>query len=422
MAPADDAGSVLARWRGVLGLAGRRLLRRTDNGLFNRVTVTVLVVAVTVALLVVVTGVSAGLASESTVRSDAVDYWVVPESANTLTSVVSVQGPQLGDVHRRTDEIRSIAGVTAATPVLVEVLRIRAENGERPEFVLAIGVIPGEAPARVAGVPTSGLAPGDPHYSDGSYDGPVTGEVALSGAAADLLNASAGDDLTVGSPATGTVAYSEYSVAAVSEPGAQSPRGSLPVAVVHLSELQSLSGAADGDGADQFLVQTNSPGVRSELQGTYPGTTVVSRGGLNPEPILSSDLPLAISGTALLVVVVIGTLFVATTMGLEAEADRQFLAVLAALGLSKRTRLAVVAGTTLGLAAVGGVVGVGLAAVSAAALNWLLTTQFSLPAVMRLHPLLGVYGIGVAILMGLFALPYPLRVASETATSRELRR
>lgn len=420
MARSDSSGARVARWRGLLGLVWQRLIGRASTGLFNRVTVTVVVVAIAVALLILVTGVSFSLASQSTVQSNDVDYWVVPESADTMTTVVSVQGPQLGNVHGTNEELRAIDGVTASTPVLIDVVRLRAPDSEEPEFVLGMGIIPGEGPSRIGGLSTGELESGDPHYGSGNHDGPVTGEVILSPAAAELLNASAGDGVVVGSPTTGEVTYSDYSVRAVSDSEAQALGGNFPIAIFHLSELQSLSGAATGDQANQFLVQTNSPGVRSEIQRVYPEATVISRGGLNPEPVFNSDLPLAISASSLLIAIVIGTLFVATTMGLEVESDREFLAVLTAIGIPSRDRLLIVAVTTVSLASVGSIVGIIFATVGAVILNEIVTTQFGLPTVIRLHPLLAVYGAGVGVIMGVFAVPYPLLVAWETAPSEEL--
>lgn len=416
-----ESGSRRARWLGLVGLACRRLLGRTGGGL-NRVTLAVSVVGLTVALLVVVTGISVGLTTQATVSADDVDYWITPDAGTSLTSVVSVRGPQLGDVHPATAEIRAIDGVRTASPVLVEILRLRAPDSTEPEYVLGVGVVPPEGGMRVAGLSTDPLRPGDPRYGTGEYDGEVTGEVVLSPAAATLLNASAGDALAVGSPATGAVRYADFEVTAVDAADARPLGGNVPVAVVHLSELQELSGAARADQADQLLVRTDAGGLKAQLAGVYPDATVVARGSLDAGAVLSSDLPLAMGVAALVITVVVAGLFVATTMGLEVETDRRFLAVLAAVGVSRRGRLLVVAATTVALAALGGIVGVALGAAGIVGLNAGLTAALGLPAVAHLHPLLVAYGLAVALLTGLLAVPYPLLVARGTATSEVLAR
>lgn len=422
MTPGEPSGSRLARWLGLLGLAGQRIRRRATTGTVNRVTLAIGIVALAVALLVVVTGISIGLATQSTVSGSDVQYWIVPESSTTLTTVVTVRGPQLGDVHDTSAEIERLDGVTGATPVLIDIVRMRAPGSEQPEYVLGVGIIPRRSGETVSGISTAPLTPGDPHFAGGSYAGEFTGEVILSPAAATVLNASTGNDLAVASPASGEVQYSGFAVTDVSESGFQTVGGNLPVAVVHLSELQTLTGAATGDQADQMLVRTNDPSVKPALRAVYPEAEVVARRSLNSQQVIDSELPLAISLTALLAGLVIAGLFVATTMGLEVEADRQLLAVLAAVGISERGRLLVVAATTLTIALAGGMIGIVLGALGIVLVNYVATTQFALPAIARLHPLLLGYGLGVALVMGLLAVPYPVLVARRTEILEELTR
>lgn len=418
----DDAGSSLARWRGLFGLATQLLRGRAVAGPTNRITLSIGIVTLAVALLIIVTGISAGLATQSTVYGDAIDYWIVPKSATTLTTVVTVRGPQLGDVHETSTDIERIDGVSHVTPVLVDIVRLRAPDSEHPEYILAVGVIPAKSGTDISGIETTALSPGDPHFADGRYDGPLTGEVILSPAAAELMNASRGDDLVVASPASGEIQYSPFAVTRISEANLQTVGGDLPVAVFHLSELQTLTGAAEGDQADQLLVETTDPGVKPALQQVYPDASVIARQSLNPQQVIDSDLPLAISLTALVAGLVIAGLFVTTTMGLEIEADRQLLAVFAAVGISQRGRLIVVATTTLGIALVGGICGVVLGLAGIVLVNAIATTQYALPPIARLHPLLIVYGLGVALSMGLLAVPYPLFVAARSSISEELMR
>ena len=425
----DDGGSRWARWRGLVGLAGRRLRGRTADGLFNRVTFTVLVVAVAVALLVVVTGLSLGLASGAAVGAGNADFRVVPESGGTLSSVVAVGDPALGDAHGRAEELAAVDGVRRVTPVLVGVVRLRAPASEAPEYVLGVGVVPPEEPVRVGGLSTAPLTPGEPGFVNGSGDGSgagdggeTTGEVVLSPAAATLLNASAGDDLVVGSPASGTVEYSGYGVTAVADSRARGPAGNAPVALFHLRDLQTLTGAAECDQATQLIVWTSGPGVQPRLEAAASGAQVLERGGLNAGQVFDSDLPLAVAAAALLVALGVVGLFVATTMGLEVETDRQFLALLAAVGVARRSRLAVVAATTVGLAALGGLVGVVLGAGLAVALNVAVPALLGLPVAVQFSPIVGVYGVAVAVIAGLLAVPYPLAVARRTATSEVLGR
>lgn len=421
MTPDEPTGS---RWRrvvGLVGLAGRRVVTRTVRGFPNRTSMAIVIVAVAVALLVVITSVSLGLAAQTTVHGEEVDYWIVPERATTQTTVVSVEGPQLGDVHARTDRIRAIEGVREATPVLIELVQVRTRESNTSEYILGIGVIPSDETNSIAGVSTEGLSPGDPYYAGGSYDGEFTGEVVFSPAAATLLNATAGDALVVSSPASIRIAQS-FAVTAVSETGLETVRGQVPVGVFHLSELQAYTGAQSGDQADQILVHTNAPAVKPTLEQIYPEATVVTRTGVATRQVIAAELPLAVSLVALVVGVGVSGLFVATTMGLTVDADRRDLAVLATIGFTARSRLALIAVTTFTITLIGGVLGIGLGSLGIVLTNALVTTQLGAGPVALFHPVLIPYGLGIAITMGLVAAPYPLVIARQTDILEELGR
>lgn len=383
------------RWFGVLAVGGRRALARatdTDSGRFR---LRVLGVAVAVALLVIVTGVGLGLATGATIYDDEVDYWIVPENAGQRSSLVATDGPQFGGVHDTTERLRATPDVDGATPVLAEVLRVESETGS--EWVLVVGVVDGPGLDSVAGVETADLTDDDPHYADGSYDGPWTGEVVLSGGAASVLGVEHGDRLTVADNAS-------FAVAAVDE-GERSV-GSVPTAVVQLSELQVLTGADASDAADQFVVSTTSPGVRDELAGLYPSSRVQTRGELTAAATLDSGLPLALAATAFVVALVVGTLFVVTTAGLELVADRRELATLSAIGLSTPSQLGIVGTQTAVSTLLGGALGGAGGLVGIRVVNVVATRTVTTEPVAVSHPLLALYGVGVAALTALLALPF----------------
>ncbi|MFC6993601.1 FtsX-like permease family protein [Haladaptatus sp. GCM10025707] len=72
--------------------------------------------------------------------------------------------------------------------------------------------------------------------------------------------------------------------------------------------------------------------------------------------MLSEDVPVSVAVTALLVALVIGTLSIATTMGLAVAADQRDRAVLAAIGISRRSRSVLLVTQTLTVALLGGLV------------------------------------------------------------------
>ncbi len=393
----------------LVGLGYRRVLGRLRTGASRRVLLTVCGVALAVALMTTVTGVALGLAADTTVRSDGVDYWIVPEQGSASSIAVSVEGPQLGDVHATTDRLAADDRIEYVTPVQLQVLRLQSDGAT--EYVLAIGVIPPDEPRSIAGLSTAGLSPGDPHYANSTYNGSWTGEAIASDATAELLNASEGTTVrsVSGSNDAGT-----FTVTRVEQGDFSTGLGPVPVVLVHLAELQTLTGSTGGDQADQLLVSTNDPSVRSELETVYPRTQVVARGGLGASEASTESLPLAVAVTALLSALIVGTLFVATLMGLEVTADRETLAALAAMGSSARSRSILVFVETLSVTTVGGIAGVLFGIGSIFALNAIVSATLGVGTVARFHPLLGGYGVLVALGIGLLASPYPILVARRT--------
>src|SRR6056297_1531131 len=114
----------LRRWTGLVGVALRRTATKATRTAPRQTAVSVLGVAIAVALMLVVTATGLGLVEGTTVRGDAVDYWVVPESGGASTMVVSTASAQLGDVHAKSDALNEDRQIEYATPVQISVLQV----------------------------------------------------------------------------------------------------------------------------------------------------------------------------------------------------------------------------------------------------------------------------------------------------------
>ncbi|SDC03184.1 FtsX-like permease family protein [Natrinema hispanicum] len=400
------------RWTGLFSLTVSRWWQRATGTTAGRIVSTVAAVALTIAFLLVVTGIALSLADGGVTTTDDATVHITPEAQQTLSSVDGVEGPRLGATNERASTIRAHDGVAHASPVLIEAGRLEA--GGDPQTVQLVGVVPDGESRTVAGLPTDALEDGDPHYANGSYDGPRTGGIVLSRTAADRLGASASDDLTVStSPRRAT----NFSVTAVSETDAGAP-----VALVHASELQSLSGAADGELADRMVIWGEPDAARSAAADAYPDASVAVTDTADPTALFDDGLAFATSVIALVVGVTICASFVATTMGMTVDEDRRTLAVLESVGVPARGRLAVIAISTGITTLVGSVVGVGLGAAGIAGVNAVASATVAPGAVAQFHPLFVPYGIAVAVLAGIVAVPYPLAVAARTSVLAEVGR
>jgi putative ABC transport system permease protein len=386
------------------------VIERAKGGESRQTLLSVFGVAIAVALVLLVTSISLGLATSDSVGAE-VDYWVVPEGAAS-SAVTPVQGQRLGAVHQGAERIARIDGVTEATPVLTSLIRTTPADGAETEYVLALGVIPNRGGEGITGLSTAALTPGDPYYAGGEYDGLRTGEAVVSTGVVDLLGTDVGDSITFSSGAQ--TANRTFQVVATDE-GQAASIAQLPTVVVHLSELQTVTGAAGTDSADRILVRADarSPTIETALEAVYPKTAVLSPSDRLRQQALSAELPLAIAAAALLVSVVVGTLFLVTTLGFELAEDGINRAVMAAVGLSRWSLALLATVQTVTVTLVGALAGLLLWVTGVIIVNTVTSVVYG-AHVARLHPLLAVYGVGVALLIGLLAVPYLLVVERRT--------
>lgn len=383
------------RWLGLVGVATRRVFVRGTSSSRTRVLLSVLGVAIAVAMLLVVTGLAVGLAMETTVHGDNVDYVMTPPGLAEDPVVAAPDNPQFADAHAALETMLADDAVTRATPVLLTVTAMETANGEQTN-VLLVGIVPERAPETVAGLPTAPFSNGT-SYHDG---GPRTGEAVISEAAATVLGVSVGDSIA------GASAEHGYTVEAVAEPRGGDAIAGTPVALVHLGELQADMGVAEHDQAHQFLIEVDSPAAADTLQGIYPDARLSTQTGLTAGAVVDAELPLALAITALVVGGITGVLFVTTAMGLEVVADRRQLRTVAALGMSRWSRFLIVSTQTLVVVLVGGLVGTALGVAGIHALNTVVATQVPVAGVARAPWWLVPYGGAVAVLIWLLTLPY----------------
>jgi putative ABC transport system permease protein len=402
-----------SRVRGILGFAIQRTLARLRGADRTQILLSIAGVAIAVALLLLVTSVGVGLSASETVRASNADYAIVPSGGSS--AVTDVGRAKLGRSHEIAANLSARDDVVHATAMRSTIIPVRASggvsSGENATRLLVVGVTSTREDGVMAGLPTAGLSREDTHYAGGEYDGTFTGEAVLSASAADRLNATEGTEFRP----TQSGGNRTFRVASVDEPR-QGGFGQFPVALVHLSELQTVINATDGDAADQIFVEANDPAVQDHLGTVYPETIVVSRNDLFAGGDGRSRLPVAIAVAAFIVALVVGTLFMITTMGFELAADRENRAVMRAVGLSSTSRSAIVVVQTFVVAAVGGVTGVGLWLIGIRVGNALSGTVSGVPvAVFR--PVLAAYGLAVALLIGLLTVPYLLVAARRGSVS-----
>jgi putative ABC transport system permease protein len=366
-----------------------------------------------VGVLVVVTGLSLGLAGGSSIQSNDVNYWILPDDDQQGISPVGYEGARLGSVHQTSAELRADAQIDHASPVAVQPIQLTEPTTDEQVWVLALGIIPSESGYEIGGIETSPLSPGDPYYANGTYNGTWTGEMVASPSTTELLGVERGARLET------TEANRQLQVTAVAEENPRVGVNEAPVVLLHLAELQRLSKTATNDQATQILVLTDA-NIGSRLENVYPETTVEKRQGLFSVGATPSSLPFAMAVGSGLVAFGIGVAFVATMMGLELTATRSSLALLSAIGFRRRSIAVVLLAETVTVAVLGGIVGVAVGAFGIAAVNTGLGRVVGLPPVGTFDPVLIGYGIAAAVLVGVVSVAYPLYIMWRTETLAEL--
>ena len=188
------------------------------------------------------------------------------------------------------------------------------------------------------------------------------------------------------------------------------------------SELQAITGGDVNDEAGQIVVSSTDPNIESMLADIYPRSDVSTRAGLNAQAVFEEELPLALSVTAAIIAVVIGTLFIMTTTGLSVASDRGKLATLAAIGISGRTRFRLLASEVLTITAIGGVVGVILGLGGIRVTNIVAQRTLTSGDVASAEPVVIGFGFVISGVIGLLVLPYLALLLRRVGRAREVGR
>ncbi|MCJ2540614.1 MAG: ABC transporter permease [Candidatus Thermoplasmatota archaeon] len=329
----------------------RNLLRRPGRSIMTGAAV-----AISMALLISMFSISEGIkeSAEGPLLESREDLVIAPD-----------QG-MIENAHAMASELTSWQEVDFATPALYHDLRVvlppkEPGDPERPKTVEAIGIIPDDfwelmgKEERKRFDQDQWFAQGlDPHFGTGEYDGPFTSEILLS---KNLKKE--GIDVGHDLPALGTndrtfnltvVGFFDHEFSGVGY------IGDLSFAILHLSELQNMTGLAfeeDAQGrravdlVDGISVALTNDAVKNGLEDevadrireTWPVheddvfTKMDQLELIRQEAVLAEIFYLAVGSVSMF----IGMLFVATIMIVSVLERTREIGMLRAIGLSRRT-------------------------------------------------------------------------------------
>jgi putative ABC transport system permease protein len=376
---------------GVVGVAARGL--RYDR---TRAVLVVLGIALAAFAVAVLASVGVGVIETGQAKFDQSgrDLWITGGPVSLGTGAGSVGGG-VTDAHQLEAELGEREDVVTATALAFRTVYV-SNDSRRFETVVGAGGPAVDDAVRVT--EGRGLSSGDPHYAGGAYDGPMTREVVIDPRTASLLDVGVNDTVHVGGT-PGVAAANEFRIVGISPTFSNFLGG--PTVVLHLSELQEVTGTTGTDAATLVTVDlvegADLDRAEREIQARYPAYEVrTNREQL--ESTLREQAVLVASGTSLVVFAVLAGVAVTVNVLLSyVHQRRRELAALRAVGLSVRTLVAVTLVQALVLGVCGGALGTALTLLSIPVLNALAAALVGFEGVVPLRVEVLLAGVGVAV-------------------------
>ncbi len=278
---------------------------------------------------------------------------------------------------------------------------------------------------------------GDPHYANGTFQGPVTHEIVLDQGLAGVLHVPVGGLVWAGlsTPANSSTISSWYASATPFRVvGISGPFWLIPSALIsflYLSEYQTLIGGAAPatDYASLILIHLYDPSTASRdqtrLASAFPSLTFITLseilGAIQSVVNLYKTFGVIIG----LIGIIVATLFATTVLLMSVDDRSRELALLRAVGFSRGSIGGFVVQEALLLALAGLAIGLPLAFVATQALNRFLESLVSgLPSgfsFVSFNASVIAAGLGEVLLIGLIASVLPASRAMQLPVAEELR-
>ena len=387
----------MSRAAGVVGTAAVQLWN-------DRTRVVLVVLGVALATFAAMTLANVGLGvletGQGRLDQSGRDLWITGGPVRLVPGGSGVESG-ITDAHRLEADLARRDDVVTAVALSFRTVYVSNGSGE---FETVIGAGAPAVGAAVRITEGRGFTSGDPHYAGGTYDGPMTGEVVIDPRAASLLGVGVGDTLQVGgTPAV--AAGSEFRVVGVS-PTFSNFLGS-PTVVLHLSELQAVTGTTGTDAATIVTVDlvdgADVERAEREIQVRYPEYEVRTNREQLETTLRQQAVVLASGASMVVFAAATGLAITVNTLVSYVYGRRRELAALKAVGVSTRTLVAVTVVQALLLGLAGGAVGTALTLVSVPLLNAITAAVVGFGDVVSFRADVLVAGVGLGLVMSVFA-------------------
>lgn len=324
------------------------------------------------------------------------DLWISGGPVRLAPGSLGGFETSLYDAHQVSEQIAERNDVANAPPMLFQTVYV-GHSGSTLQTQVAVGL-----PSAGGVTITEGRGfPESPHYADGNYTGDRINEVVIDPALADRYNISVGDTLHIG----GTIVdarQTKYRVVGTSP--TMSTFLGVPVVVVPLAELQTMTGKARTDQATLITVKladgASAGIVERELQAEYP-TYDVRTNREQLQSVLAKQAVVIASGFSLVIAAVIaGLALTVNLLSLLIHQQRHAIAAVRALGVSRVVVVSMVASQALVLGLAGGALGLALTPPLVSVVDWLAALVVGFDGLARTPYEVYVVGVVTAVAIG----------------------
>mgnify|MGYP006276880563 CR=1 FL=1 len=387
---------LLSKLRAVIGIAIQQL--RHDRG---RTILAVLGICLAVLSMTLLGSVGLGVVETGQEKFDASgrDLWITGGAVQLAPGASGGFENTLYDAHNVSSEVEQRDAVQTAVPMAFQTVYV-SPNGSDFDTLIGTG-----APARGGSVQITrgnGFSSRDIHYADGTYNGTMTHEVVISPQTAELYNVGVNDTLYIGGT-IGNARNNEFRVVGISPTFSQFL--GTPTVIVHLSELQEITGTTANDKATMITIDVQDSAsiaaVESDIQSAYPEYQVrTNREQL--QATLERQAVLLAAGGSLVILAAIAGIALTTNLLLSlVYQQRRTLAALRAQGAAASTLVGVVGTQALLLGVGGGVLGAVLTVPAIRVLNIVAEAVVGFENVVSIQPWILLGGIVIALLIGI---------------------
>ncbi|WP_226004031.1 ABC transporter permease [Natrinema salinisoli] len=380
------------RTRAVVGIAVAQL--RQSPG---RTALTVLAVALAVLSVTVLASLGVGVVEKGEQGLDSADrdIWISSDPVDPAAS--GTENPIVG-AHSKSTAITARDDIQSASPIAMYDVYV-GPNGSALERRPAVGVQEthdGFDFQEGRGFQVDAETAASPPPEE-----PEMGEIVIDPRVADALNVSVGDTIHVGTSRQTALTH-EFTVVGISSYYSQY-LGS-PTVTVPLGDLQAVAGTSGTDRATFITADVTDDVdravVASELREEYPEYDVRTSDEQVSSMIEERTIVLASGATLVGLAVVGGVVLTANLFALVARQQREQLAALRAIGLSRPLLAGTIGSQGLAIGLLGGLVGLAATPAIVFALNGFAASVLGFERLLRTTPAVYLGGFALALVVG----------------------